>query len=119
MKISKPTLLLDMQQCKNNIRRIVEKAKKNNLIFRPHFKTHQSVQIGEIFKEFGIDKITVSSVEMAQYFANADWNNITIAFPFNPLEINEIKALADKINLNILISSKDSAEKLMQITNTD
>ena len=113
MKISKPTLLLDLQKCKNNIQRMVEKAKKNNLIFRPHFKTHQSIQIGEIFKEFGIDEITVSSVEMAQYFADAGWNNITIAFPFNPLEITEIEKLANKIKLNILISSSDSAEKLI------
>ena len=117
MKISKPTLLLDLQKCKNNIKRMVDKAEKNNLIFRPHFKTHQSVQIGKIFKELGVDKITVSSAEMAQYFADSGWNDITIAFPFNPLEKNEIENLADKINLNILISSSDSAEKLMQTTN--
>ena len=117
MKISKPTLLLDLQKCKNNISKMIEKAKKNNLIFRPHFKTHQSIGIGKIFREFGTDKITVSSVEMAQFFADAGWNDITIAFPFNPLEINEIEKLADKITLNILISSKDSAEKLIQITN--
>ncbi|MCK5050370.1 MAG: alanine racemase [Candidatus Cloacimonetes bacterium] len=119
MKITKPTLLLDLQKCKNNILRMVDKADKNNLIFRPHFKTHQSLQIGEIFKEFGIDKITVSSVEMAQYFADSGWNDITIAFPFNPLEITEIENLAGKNNLNILISSKDSAEKLMQITHKE
>lgn len=117
MNITKPTLLLDLQKCKNNIRKMVDKAKKNNLIFRPHFKTHQSIEIGKIFKEFGVEKITVSSVEMAQYFADANWNNITIAFPFNPLEIIEIENLADKITLNILISSQDSAEKLMLITN--
>lgn len=116
MKITKPTLLLDLQKCKNNIRKMVEKAKKNNLIFRPHYKTHQSIEIGRIFKEFGIDKITVSSVEMAQYFADVGWDDITIAFPFNPLEITEIENLADKINLNILISSSESAEKLIELT---
>ena len=117
MKISKPTLLLDLKKCKNNIKRMAEKAKKNDLIFRPHFKTHQSIQIGEIFKEFGVDKITVSSVEMAQYFAEAGWDDITIAFPFNPLEISEIEKLSDKIDLNILISSLESAEKLIELTN--
>ena len=116
MIITKPTLLLDLQICKNNINRMVEKAEKNNLSFRPHFKTHQSIEIGNIIKEFGIDKITVSSVEMAQYFANSGWNDITIAFPFNPLEISNIEKLANEINLNILISSKDSAEKLIEIT---
>jgi len=117
MKISKPTLLLDLQKCKNNIKRMADKAKENDLIFRPHFKTHQSIEIGEIFKEFGVDKITVSSVEMAMYFASANWKNITIAFPFNPLEIVKIENLAKKIKLNILISSKESAEKLIEITN--
>ncbi len=119
MKITKPTLLLDLQKCKNNIRKMADKAKKNDLIFRPHFKTHQSIEIGNIIKEFGIDKITVSSVEMAQYFADAGWKNITIAFPLNPHEINEIEILAKEINLNILISSKDSAERLMQITHKE
>jgi len=117
MIITKPTLLLDLQKCKNNIRKMIEKAKKNNLIFRPHFKTHQSIEIGKIFKELGVDKITVSSVEMAEYFSDAGWNDITIAFPLNLLEIKDIESLAEKINLNILISSKNSAEKLLQITN--
>ncbi len=116
MEITEPTLLLDLQKCKNNIRKMVEKANKNKLIFRPHFKTHQSIQIGEIFKEFGVDKITVSSVEMAQYFTEAGWEDITIAFPFNPLEISEIEQLSDRINLNILISSLESAEKLIEVT---
>ncbi|MBT4333732.1 MAG: alanine racemase, partial [Candidatus Cloacimonetes bacterium] len=117
MKIYKPTLFLDLQKCKQNIQRMSEKVKKNNLIFRPHFKTHQSIQIGKIFKEFGINKITVSSVKMAEYFANAGWKDITIAFPFNPLEINKIEVLSKKIDLNILISSLESAEKLIDSTN--
>jgi len=116
MKITKPTLRLDLHKCKRNIKRIAAKAENNNLIFRPHFKTHQSIEIGKIFQEFGIKKITVSSVEMAKYFADAGWHDITIAFPFNPLEINEIEKLNNRINLNILISSLESAEKLMRVT---
>ena len=117
MKISEPTLLLDIQQCRQNIQKMIKKAKKHDLIFRPHFKTHQSIQIGEIFKEFDVNKITVSSVEMADYFANAGWNDITIAFPFNLLEINKIEELSDKINLNILVSSEESAKKIIDSTN--
>ena len=117
MKIYKPTLFLDLQKCRQNIQQMVEKANKNDLIFRPHFKTHQSIQIGKIFKDFGVDKITVSSVEMARYFAEEGWNDITIAFPFNPLERNEIEELSYKINLKILVSSEESAKKLIDSTN--
>jgi D-serine deaminase-like pyridoxal phosphate-dependent protein len=117
MIITKPTLLLDLQKCRKNIYKMVAKAKKNDLIFRPHFKTHQSIQIGEIFRKAGVDKITVSSIGMAQYFADAGWEDITIAFPFNILEISEFEELAEKIDLNVLISSKASAEKLITLTN--
>ncbi len=93
MNCKKPTLIVDKKRCKKNIEKMVSKAKKNNLIFRPHFKTHQSSKIAELFKEYGINKCTVSSVEMAEYFAENGWKDITIAFPFNILEINEINKL--------------------------
>lgn len=106
MEIKRPTLLLDTKKCKNNIRRMAEKAAKNKVEFRPHFKTHQSHEIGRWFREVGVDKITVSSVQMAQYFAADDWKDITIAFPFNRLEILEINELAESITLNVLVESK-------------
>ncbi|MCF7793057.1 MAG: alanine racemase [Candidatus Cloacimonetes bacterium] len=112
MKITKPTLLLDKQKCRKNIKQMTEKAKRNDLIFRPHFKTHQSRQIAEWFKEFGVEKITVSSVEMAKYFSNSGWKDITIAFPFNQLEITEINELAEKIDLKILLIHPESVDFL-------
>ena len=103
MEIKKPTLFLNEERVRNNIKRMVQKARKNNIIFRPHFKTHQSIEIGNWFKEYDIKAITVSSVMMAQYFFSAGWNDITIAFPVNILEINEINELASQINLNIIV----------------
>lgn len=43
------------------------KANTHKAGFRPHFKTHQSLEIGSGFKETGIKKITVSSFTMAYY----------------------------------------------------
>lgn len=83
------------------------KAQNNNVNFRPHFKTHQSLEIGRWFKKLGVDKITVSSLEMANYFSK-EWNDITVAFPVNILEIETINQLAEKIQLNLLIESTDT-----------
>jgi len=83
------------------------KAKKHHLEFRPHFKTHQSLEVGSWFKEIGVTKITVSSVSMAEYFAT-QWNDITIAFPTNILEIEPINALAKNITLNLCIENEES-----------
>lgn len=110
--ITVPTLLLDTNKCKDNIQHMAAKAKKHHVDFRPHFKTHQSLEIGKWFKDAGVDKITVSSVAMAEYFS-AEWDDITIAFPTNILEIDRINALAEKITLNIQV---ESAETMLFLT---
>jgi len=109
--IIKPTLLLDETKCKANIAFMADKAKIHNVELRPHFKTHQSLEIGRWFKDAGVTKITVSSLDMANYFATA-WNDITVAFPINILEIETINDLASRITLNLLIESKTSLKFL-------
>ncbi|WP_424962705.1 alanine racemase [Ekhidna sp.] len=108
MEINTPTLLVDKAKCLKNIDRMVNKAKASNATFRPHFKTHFSGEIGNWFKSAGVKSCTVSSVSMAKYFADHGWEDITIAFPYNLLEANEISELSKKIELNILIESEES-----------
>lgn len=109
--ITKPTLIIDEVKCKQNITNMFVRSQQHNVTLRPHFKTHQSLEIGQWFKDVGVSKITVSSLTMADYFSN-DWNDITVAFPVNVLEINTINKLAKKITLNILIESENSIEFL-------
>jgi D-serine deaminase-like pyridoxal phosphate-dependent protein len=66
MKIKEPVLILNKERCQTNIEKMALKAKSSNIVFRPHFKTHQSAEIGEWFRKFGISCITVSSVKMTQ-----------------------------------------------------
>lgn len=103
--ISKPTFVINKAVCLNNIRRMAEKASGKNVRFRPHFKTHQSAAIGNWFRDFGVTDITVSSVSMARYFFQHGWKNITIAFPVNLMEIEEINSLAGLVELNILVEN--------------
>jgi len=109
LKVKKPTLILNSDICKSNISNMALKARDQNVIFRPHFKTHQSANVAEYFREEGVTAITVSSVAMAQYFAKNGWKDITIAFPVNLLEIDEINELASIIQIHLLIESEDSA----------
>ena len=110
MEINKPTLLVDKEKCLQNIDKILTKAKQSGAELRPHFKTHFSSEIGNWYKSKGVTKCTVSSVSMAAYFADHGWEDITIAFPYNPLEARDIDKLASKINLNILIVSEESLQ---------
>ena len=116
--IKSPVLLVNKKIASQNIDRMLEKANRSDVIFRPHFKTHQSAEIGELFRRKGVDKITVSSVTMAQFFAGKGWHDITIAFPLNVLEMDEVITLASQIKLNVLVESAFVAEKLARIAKT-
>ena len=109
--ITKPTLVIDEARCRENIAFMAQKARDRGVDFRPHFKTHQSLAVGRWFKHVGVDKIAVSSLEMAQYFSE-EWSDITVAFPVNVLERDLINALAKRIRLNLLVESLETVDHL-------
>ncbi len=112
--ITVPTLLLDEHKVRRNIARMTDKIRGLGLTFRPHFKTHQSAAVGEWFREAGVDRITVSSLRMATYFAKAGWTDITNAFPVNILEMDRINDLAGTIKLQLIVENTDAIAALDQ-----
>ena len=93
-----PTVIVDEARARANIRAMAEKARRSGVVFRPHFKTHQSPVVARWFADEGVDRITVSSVRMAEQFAETGWKDITIAFLVNPLELPRITNLAEYLN---------------------
>ncbi len=116
--IHKPTLLLNKQRAMQNIVAMAEKAQKSHTEFRPHFKTHQSAAIGKWFQDVGVTKITVSSLDMAEYLSEYGWADITVAIPTNIRQIDLINDLAGRIKLNLVIESVSTIEFLSQNLNS-
>jgi D-serine deaminase-like pyridoxal phosphate-dependent protein len=86
---------------------MAQKARRHGLEFRPHFKTHQSAEIGNWFRDFGVSKITVSSFRMAAYFSQAGWKDILVAFPFDPSQLEVLNQLLEKSRISILIDNPE------------
>ncbi|HSR10352.1 MAG TPA: alanine racemase [Thermodesulfobacteriota bacterium] len=105
MKICRPTLLLDKARVLQNLGRMKKKADAAGVRFRPHFKTHQSAEIGSWFRRAVVECITVSSADMARYFAAHGWRDITVAFTCNTPEMDSLNALAREIRLQLLVDS--------------
>ena len=51
-----------------NSSRIRNKAQKYSIQFQPHFKTHQSIEVGRWLRDLGVSDITVSSMDMLTIF---------------------------------------------------
>ncbi|MCF1752303.1 alanine racemase [Mariniradius sediminis] len=111
--IASPTLLIDEQICRKNLQKMAEKAKRNGMKLVPHFKTAQSHVIGEWAKDYGIKEITVSSIKMAEYFCGHGWENIHIAFPFNPLEAKRLNRLAKNQSLSVQLINETTTQTLV------
>jgi len=108
--IKRPTLIIDPEKVKRNISLMAQKASRHGVKLSPHFKTHQSIEIGKWFKKEGIDSATVSSVSMAKYFIDHGWKDITVVFPLNVNEIEVVNELAAKSRFTVLIDSLDTIE---------
>ncbi len=111
--ITRPTLLLDEKKCKRNIQRMTTRARHLGVKLIPHMKTPQSVGVAQWCADAGVEAITVSSLKMAQYFAQAGWKDITVAFPVNVLEIAVINDLLDMgVDLKLFLLDEGVAQKL-------
>jgi len=113
-KIKSPILCVNKQKIANNISQMMA-GLPETCIFRPHFKTHNNKVTASIFKKFGIDKITVSSVEMAEYFRHLGFRDITIAFPVNLREEKRLNKLSKNTKLGITISNLYSAQRIVTL----
>ncbi len=103
--VIRPTAILNETVARRNIATMAAKVEKSGVRFRSHVKTHQSAAVGEWMRQAGVTAITVSSVQMAAYFAAHGWSDITIAFPVNLREIDAINKLAADINLGLLVEA--------------
>jgi D-serine deaminase-like pyridoxal phosphate-dependent protein len=93
---------------------MVRKARESGVSLRPHFKTHQSADVAAWLRDLGVRPITVSSLEMAEYFSRSGWDDITVAVPVNIHQIPKIDALARSVTLHVIIDSEFAAVRLKE-----
>lgn len=110
--VTAPTFVVDAEKARRNIERVAAKASRSGSTLRPHFKTHQSFEVGRMFRDRGVRAITVSSVAMARRFAEGGWDDITIAFPVNVRELAAIDELAGRVGLGLLVDCEEAIERL-------
>lgn len=103
-RIPEPTLLLDTRRALANLERMAERARAAGARLRPHAKTHQSQAIARWCRELGIEALTVSSLQMAEYFADDGWDDLTLAFPFHPGMRDRVQALATRGRMGITLA---------------
>src|ERR1041385_8367107 len=105
-ELSPPSLLVDIVRMRNNGVRMREKARAAGVTFRPHVKTHKTIDGARMQHGGGFGPITVSTLAEAELFAAGGFRDITYAVPIAPDKLWRAAELAARIDrFNILIDS--------------
>lgn len=108
-----PALLLDLDKLESNMQFIVEKAKAYGVTYRPHIKTHKSIDIAKRQIEAGAIGLTVATVGEAEVMIDGGLKDIFIAYPISaPSKVQRAEKLLNRANLTLTVDSKEQAEML-------
>ena len=113
-EIDTPAVLIDLDIVENNIRRLVDGLRRHHISYRPHIKTHKSVFLGNLQRQYGAEGITCSKLGEAEVFSEAGFDDILIAYPIiGDLKLMRLKALIEKgIQVRTVVNSLEGAKGL-------
>ncbi len=93
--LSTPAVLLDQNRMQRNIAQMSEKVSGLSCKLRPHLKTCKSVAVARHIQKPGRGGVTVSTLQEAEYFAEAGYTDILYAVSMVPQKLTRAKSLQD------------------------
>jgi len=115
-EITTPAFLLDRAVVQRNCDRMRHKAQASGVAFRPHVKTHKTVEIGRMQHGGSPGPITVSTLAEAEHFIRDGCRDLTYGVPIAPSKLQRVAELAAGIDrLSILIDSERALHAIEEV----
>ncbi len=106
LDVSTPAFVVDRATVARNCESMRDKARASGVAFRPHVKTHKTVEIGRMQHGGFPGPITVSTLAEAEAFAADGARDITYAVPIAPEKLHRVASLAARMErLSVLVDS--------------
>lgn len=110
-QLDTPALLLDLDIMEENLQRIKDFASEQKIAWRPHAKTHKSVEIAKRQMELGAVGITVAKVSEAEVMAKGGISDILIAYPLaSRAKLERVSALMSIAKIILAVDSPVQAQ---------
>jgi D-serine deaminase-like pyridoxal phosphate-dependent protein len=91
-----PALLVDRARLQSNLDAMQARADTHGVALRPHVKTHKCPEIARLQVARGARGLTVATVDEAEAFAEAGFDDVRLATPVvSPGKLARLAALAD------------------------
>jgi D-serine deaminase-like pyridoxal phosphate-dependent protein len=112
--IDTPALLVDAAQVQRNAEAMAAALRSRGVAFRPHAKTHKSIEVARILLAAGAVGLTCATIGEAQVFADGGIEDLFIAYPVwaGGAKADRLRALADACRLTVGVDSPAGAAAL-------
>jgi D-serine deaminase-like pyridoxal phosphate-dependent protein len=108
-----PALLVDLDTLERNVERWQREATAHGARFRPHVKTHKTVELARMQLGAGACGLTVAKVSEAEVFVHAGFDDIVVAYPVaTPDAARRLAALAGRARIGVNVENRVAAEVL-------
>ncbi len=110
-KLETPALVLDRTRLTRNIERMAARAREIGVPLRPHLKTPKCVEVARLLADAGAASFCVSTLQEAEYFHQAGFDDLFYCVPFAPGKARRAAALADDgCRLTLMTDTVEGAE---------
>ncbi len=112
--VATPALILDRQKLLHNAERMQNRAQTLGVALRPHLKTAKSIDIARLLSTGDVPAITVSTLQEAEYFHAAGFNDILYAVSIAPARLERVARLIRQgARLQLILDHPDTATQLL------
>ncbi|RMH61066.1 MAG: D-TA family PLP-dependent enzyme [Bacteroidetes bacterium] len=106
-----PCLLIERRRLEANLARMQATAEAQGVALRPHVKTHKSVRLARWQRERGARGLTVATVDEAEVFVAAGFEDVCLAYPVVGAERHaRLQRLADRARISFCVDTVAGAE---------
>lgn len=114
-QLDTPSLLVDLDIMEANMRQVDDFAKEQGIAWRPHIKTHKSIEIAKLQMANGACGITVAKVSEAEVMVKGGIDNILIAYPLaSRTKLERVAALLPLATIILTIDSEEQAAHVQE-----
>ena len=111
-EIETPALVVDGPKLVENVRRMAARAREARVGLWPHSKTHKSLAIAAVQREYGIAGLTAATPREAEVFADGGVQDILLAYPPVGWRLARVVELSKRVRLRVVLDNGDTAAAL-------
>ncbi|MEM2021857.1 MAG: alanine racemase [Zestosphaera sp.] len=118
LELPTPSILVDLDVLRANIRGMADLCKANNKELWPMVKTHKSSVIARMQYEAGAEGFLVGTIEEAEVLASKGFTNIMMAYPVvSPENLKRVIDLTREARVVLTLDSVETASLVNKILN--